>query len=727
MSDADFDKIADILESKGGIGSNDDPSQVKDWVDYGFLPLNAASSGDYDKGAPQGRIIEIIGGSSAGKTFLATRLMADGQAAGGIACFNDHERSFSEKLGEKNGLSLRRGRWIYKKPDTYEESLEIFSKVVSIIRTSKLIPADAPIVYVFDSLAAMIPASQFGKDFSALNMNDTTALARLTSQTMKSVAVMAEKFNVTVIFLNQIREKPGVCLRGDAIVPFTDGTHATMREIVEGKISKKVWSYNEKTGEVEEKTITQWHDNGEIADDEDWLSVKTTGTDTPCGFKSAVMTGNHKVLSKGGSWKEAKSLKAGDVILAESKEIINGSLGEFVEAMMMGDCGVSSKNDVKRKSASFTVRDNNDPEYVQWKVDKLSGFIEFKKRKHFYNGHDLYYFQSVSNHEIGRLKGTCRSFDLAINFRITPMSLAVWIMDDANLGANKCYSIAPKRFSVEEVIKIADRLYDEHGFVSHVNEREKKITFNVESSERISSIIAPFVPKCMERKVLECDRGKFVDFNLTNEPKSIVIEETVVSVSKAKKSEKNDGLKLYDIGVEDNHSFLVGGRNSGFFVHNCYGDNTTTPGGNALKYYASQRIKLSSSKIFRGTGESKEVIGNEVSAVFIKNKVSRPFKKVKWNVLFQEDGSVMFDTIGSTLDFMLKNDMLEKNGHRIVWEGKNLYRDALIEHLRASGGIGVLNDIIRKNGVKTEEDAEAAKIAEEEEKQNALNSLDDIE
>lgn len=205
---SNFDKLAAALDK--AIGKNDAPAQVEHWLDTGLPELNAAASGRYDGGFPVGRIVEISGDASSGKTVIATRLMVEAQQAKGIAAFHDHERSFSEKLAEANGLSLERGRWIYKKPDTFEDSFEMFAKAVAIIRESKLIPPEAPICYVFDSFAAMIPASQFGKDFNKLNMNDTTALARVASQVMKQVAVVAEKYNVLVIILNQVREKPGV-------------------------------------------------------------------------------------------------------------------------------------------------------------------------------------------------------------------------------------------------------------------------------------------------------------------------------------------------------------------------------------------------------------------------------------------------------------------------------------------------------------------------------------
>lgn len=204
----DFNALAALMKS--AVGKNDEASQVTHFIDTGFPPLNVAISGRYDGGLPLGRVVEIFGPESSGKTAIATAAMADAQKKGGIAMFFDHERSFQEDLGVKNGLLVNPGQWLYKKPKSYEESMEMFEKATRAIRGSKIIKPDAPIVAVFDSLAQMIPASMLGKDFSALNMNDQTALSRLTSTTMKVVASIAEEYNVLVIFLNQVRMKVGV-------------------------------------------------------------------------------------------------------------------------------------------------------------------------------------------------------------------------------------------------------------------------------------------------------------------------------------------------------------------------------------------------------------------------------------------------------------------------------------------------------------------------------------
>lgn len=197
------------------IGKNDEEATVSHYLDTGFPVLNNASGARWDAGLPVGRIVEIAGPPSSGKTAIATAAMAAAQDAGGFAGFMDHERSFSLRLAPRLGLNPD-DRFVYRKPKTFEESVAIFHLAVKTIREKKLIKPEAPICWVFDSLAAMVPQSILtdskGKDRDATdrNMNDNTALARATSAHFPAIAMIAEEYNVCVIFLNQLRTKIGV-------------------------------------------------------------------------------------------------------------------------------------------------------------------------------------------------------------------------------------------------------------------------------------------------------------------------------------------------------------------------------------------------------------------------------------------------------------------------------------------------------------------------------------
>lgn len=194
----------------GAIGKNDDPSTVTHFLSTGYPELDYALSAMWDGGVAGGRMIEISGPPSAGKTAIATAIMANAQKKGGVAGFMDHERSFSMVLAAKLGVNTK--TMIYRKPRTFEESIKILAEAAHHIRKNKLIDKDAPIVWVFDSLAAMVPQSALydsrtGKDKSAedRNMNDNTALSRATSAHFPALAQLCDELGVFCIFLNQIR------------------------------------------------------------------------------------------------------------------------------------------------------------------------------------------------------------------------------------------------------------------------------------------------------------------------------------------------------------------------------------------------------------------------------------------------------------------------------------------------------------------------------------------
>jgi protein RecA len=238
---ASADDIAKALASV--IGVNDEEATVRQFLDTGFPPLNNASAADWNAGLPVGRMLEIAGPPSSGKTAIATAAMAAAQKAGGIAGFNDHERSFSLVLAPRLGLDVTPGRFIFKKPRTFEQSLQLCVVAANHIRKNKLIPADAPICWVFDSLASMVPQSALfemkngkvvgEKSLEDRNMNDNSALARATSNSFPTFAQHCEELGICAIFLNQMRMKIGVM--------FGDPRKTTGGQAPEFYFSQRLW------------------------------------------------------------------------------------------------------------------------------------------------------------------------------------------------------------------------------------------------------------------------------------------------------------------------------------------------------------------------------------------------------------------------------------------------------------------------------------------------------
>jgi recombination protein RecA len=203
--------VADLAKAlTGAIGANSEDEEIKGWLDLGYPPLSEMLTGNPSRTFPYGRIIECFGASGTGKTRLALETMKAAQTAGGIAGFSDHERAWNTDYARKQGLNIEFPHFIYKQPETWEESNMIACKTVETVRKGGHIPDEAPIVWVFDSVAAMIPKSVFEKGIDEYSMNDTTALARVTSTTLKAVNHFVAKYNAIFLYLNQVRTKPGV-------------------------------------------------------------------------------------------------------------------------------------------------------------------------------------------------------------------------------------------------------------------------------------------------------------------------------------------------------------------------------------------------------------------------------------------------------------------------------------------------------------------------------------
>ena len=187
----------DKIEKTFGKGSimkmgNDNVQEVE-VIPTGSIALNAALGvGGY----PKGRIIEIYGPESSGKTTLAIHAIAEAQKAGGIAAFIDAEHAFDRFYAAKLGVDVG-NLWI-SQPDNGEQALEI---------AEQLIRSSAIDIIVIDSVAALTPKAEIEGD---MGDNKVGLQARLMSQALRKLTSAISKTNTTCIFINQLREKIGV-------------------------------------------------------------------------------------------------------------------------------------------------------------------------------------------------------------------------------------------------------------------------------------------------------------------------------------------------------------------------------------------------------------------------------------------------------------------------------------------------------------------------------------
>ena len=190
---ATMDKIEKTY-GKGSIMKMGDEEVVQtEVISSGSIALNVALGvGGY----PRGRVIEIYGPESSGKTTLAIHAIAEAQKAGGVATFIDAEHAFDRFYAEKLGVNI--DELLISQPSSGEEALEI---------TEQLIRSSALDLVVIDSVAALTPKAELEGEMGDSKMG---LQARLMSQALRKLTGTISKTNTTCMFINQLREKIGV-------------------------------------------------------------------------------------------------------------------------------------------------------------------------------------------------------------------------------------------------------------------------------------------------------------------------------------------------------------------------------------------------------------------------------------------------------------------------------------------------------------------------------------
>ena len=171
-------------------------------IPTGSLSLDLALGG---QGIPRGRIVEIFGPESSGKTTLALHVVAEAQRKGGIAAFIDAEHALDPSWAKKLGVELE--TLLVSQPTSGEEAMHI---------TEMLIKSNAVDVIVIDSVAALIPRQELEGDIGDSHVG---LQARLMSQSMRKLTGVIAKSKTSVIFINQIREKIGVMFGSPETTP----------------------------------------------------------------------------------------------------------------------------------------------------------------------------------------------------------------------------------------------------------------------------------------------------------------------------------------------------------------------------------------------------------------------------------------------------------------------------------------------------------------------------
>ncbi len=201
-----LDAALKIIEKQYGKGAimrlGDEPDRKVESTSTGSIALDIALGvGGY----PKGRIIEIYGPESSGKTTLALHAIAQVQEKGGNVAFIDAEHALDAQYAKKLGVDI--DNLLLSQPDTGEQALEI---------AEALVRSGSVDTIVIDSVAALVPEAEINGDMGASHVG---LQARLMSQAMRKLSGVISKTNTTAIFINQIREKVGIMFGNPETTP----------------------------------------------------------------------------------------------------------------------------------------------------------------------------------------------------------------------------------------------------------------------------------------------------------------------------------------------------------------------------------------------------------------------------------------------------------------------------------------------------------------------------
>jgi recombination protein RecA len=598
-------------------------------------------------------VVEIFGPEASGKTTLALHVIAEAQRTGGIAAFVDAEHALDVTYARNLGVNT--DELLISQPDTGEQALEI---------ADMLVRSGALDVIVIDSVAALVPRAEIEGEMGDSHVG---LQARLMSQALRKLSGTISKSKTTAIFINQLREKIGVlfgCLSYGTRVTLADGTQEKIGKIVNQRLPVEVLSYDPEAGTVVPRKVVGWFDNGRTDEFLQFTVARPAGN----GHSSFACTSNHQIRTPGG-WREAGELAVGDRVMQAIPHRLSGFQWEVLLGGLMGDSALSPT----RSGLGARLRFGHGARqtaYADWKASLFANISVSRSM----NAKGAVFFDLQPLPELAELRqavyiGGKKVFGHDYLKRLTPLSLAIWYMDDGSFslrakgvqertrdGSGRS-DICIEAMEPTTRSRLVDYLADTWGIRAKLVQRAGKavLVFPKDETAKLHALVAPFVHPSMQYKLLPRYRGQFQVEPVFTSMRRELMPMPILCIAPKPPSRSTH---RFDIEVEGSHNYLA----DGVVVHN---SPETTSGGRALKFYASVRLDI---RRIESLKDGPDVVGNRTRTKVVKNKLAAPFKSAEFDIIYGQGISKE----GSLLDVGVDVGLIKKSGAWFTYDGDQL-------------------------------------------------------
>ena len=637
---------------KGSVMRMNDHAQVATGaVSTGSLTLDLALGVG---GLPRGRIVEVFGPESSGKTTLVYHVIAEAQRRGGICAFIDAEHSMDPQYSRRIGVNI--DELLVSQPDNGEQALEI---------AELLIRSGALDVVAVDSVAALTPKAEIEGEMGDSHVG---LQARLMSQALRKLAGTLNRTDTICLFTNQLREKIGVmfgCVPYRTKIMLADGSSEWIGKIVNQRLPVEVMSMDPKTGQISPRRVVEYYRNG-LTDE--WVHFELAGGRGRHRFKC---TANHVVFTPHGE-KRAADIGEGDEVLVAAKRYrLSSDQEQLIFGGVLGDGAlrrVSEQNVAFRVGHGIVQKG-----YLAWKHKMLAPFARALAPTGNGIGFDTIPMQQLAGlHEaVYRGDGGKRAVTQDVVAKLDARAIAVWYADDGTFGGSydrwgygkaEICAKALGRAGCEQLAARCEELGMGRPTVT-----ERGLLFSGERTREFHKRIAPYVHPSMAYKLHPDVRGRFewypdesdAHLNGTRLASRTMLHAAPMRVvKKALKASASHERRRFDLQVEGSHSYIA----NGVVLHN---SPETTPGGRALKFYSSVRLDIRRIETLK---EGVEAIGNRVRVKVVKNKVAPPFKQAEFDIIY--GSGVSWE--GTVLEAGIERKVVQKSGSYFSFDEERL-------------------------------------------------------